>query len=66
MNMNGNYLYPSKDPMAKLSQEMRIRNFSQKTIKSYLYYNKEITNFKDKFFKVDLEILRYFFSCSII
>jgi len=45
MNMNGNYLYPSKDPMAKLSQEMRIRNFSQKTIKVYLYYNRELLRF---------------------
>lgn len=30
--------YPSQDPMLKLKQEMKLRKFSQKTIKSYLYY----------------------------
>ncbi|MBA3047399.1 tyrosine-type recombinase/integrase [Patescibacteria group bacterium] len=43
--MNGNYQYPSKDPMLKLEQEMRLRNFSPKTIHSYLYYNKELLRF---------------------
>lgn len=43
--MPGNYLYPSKDPMVKLEQEMRLRNFSKKTIKAYLYYNKELLRF---------------------
>ncbi len=33
--------YPSQDPMQKLKQEMKLRNFSPKTVKSYLYY---ITN----------------------
>jgi len=47
--MQGNNKYPSKDPMFRLAQEMRIRNFSQKTIKSYLYYNKEILRFANKF-----------------
>jgi len=37
--------YPSKDPIAKLEQELRIRNFSQKTINAYLYYNKELLRF---------------------
>jgi len=43
--MNGNYPYASKDPMVKLAQELRIRNFSKKTIKAYLYYNKELLRF---------------------
>lgn len=47
--MPGNIVYPSKDPMVKLAQEMRIRNFSQKTIQSYLYYNKEVLRFANKF-----------------
>jgi site-specific recombinase XerD len=47
--MQGNYQYPSKDPMFRLEQEMRIRNFSRKTIKSYLYYNKELLRFASKF-----------------
>ncbi len=37
-----NNYYPSQDPILKLKQEMKLRNFSQKTIKSYLHY---ITNF---------------------
>lgn len=36
--MNQNHYYPSQDPMARLRQEMKLRNFSPKTIKSYLYY----------------------------
>jgi integrase/recombinase XerD len=36
--MNGNYLYPSKDPVYQLKQEMKLRKFSPKTVKSYLYY----------------------------
>jgi integrase/recombinase XerD len=47
--MPGNYIYPSKDPMEKFAQEMRIRNFSRKTINSYLYYNKELLRFANKF-----------------
>ncbi len=39
--MEGKIMFPSKDPIIKLRQEMILRNFSQKTIKSYLYY---ITN----------------------
>ncbi|MFA6393730.1 MAG: tyrosine-type recombinase/integrase [Patescibacteria group bacterium] len=35
--MKQNY-YPSQDPILKLKQEMKLRNFSGKTIKSYLYY----------------------------
>lgn len=36
--MNESKYYPSQDPMRKLRQEMTLRNFSPKTIKSYLYY----------------------------
>ena len=36
-----NHYYPSQDPMVKLTQEMKLRKFSEKTIKSYCYY---ITN----------------------
>ena len=32
----------SRDPMFNLEQEMRLRNFSRKTIHAYLYYNKEL------------------------
>ncbi|OQA36662.1 MAG: hypothetical protein BWY53_00389 [Parcubacteria group bacterium ADurb.Bin326] len=30
--------FPSQDPLIRLRQEMKLRNFSQKIIKSYLYY----------------------------
>ena len=46
--MEGNYQYPSKDPIFRLAQEMRIRNFSPKTIQAYLYYNKELLRFASK------------------
>lgn len=46
--MNGNYLYQSKDPLYRLAQEMRIRNFSRKTIHAYIYYNKELLRFANK------------------
>ncbi len=35
----------TRDPMYNLEQEMRLCNFSPKTIKSYLYYNKELLRF---------------------
>lgn len=34
-----------REPLFKLEQEMRLRNFSPKTIKVYLYYNKELLRF---------------------
>lgn len=40
--MNRKYPYPSKNPLIKFRQEMKLKGFSQKTVKSYLYY---ITNF---------------------
>jgi len=37
--MNGSYYkYPSKDPIVQLRQEMKLRRFSSRTVKSYLYY----------------------------
>ena len=37
-----NWQYPSKDPVLGLKQEMKIRKFSPKTAKSYLYYITEL------------------------
>lgn len=34
-----------QDYMFKFEQEMRLRNFSKKTIKAYVYYNKELLRF---------------------
>ncbi|MBU4360830.1 site-specific integrase [Patescibacteria group bacterium] len=34
--------YPSQDPILKLKQEMKLRNFSPQTIKSYIYYITDI------------------------
>lgn len=45
--MNQSY-YPSQDPILKLKQEMKIRKFSPKTIKSYLHYITEILSFSNK------------------
>lgn len=46
--MNGNNTYPSKDPILLLRQEMILRKFSPKTIKSYLYYISNLLKDKDK------------------
>ncbi len=46
--MNSNYQYPSKNPLFQLEQEMKLRGFSPKTIKSYLYYITDILNFANK------------------
>ncbi|MBU2575956.1 phage integrase N-terminal SAM-like domain-containing protein [Patescibacteria group bacterium] len=43
--MNTQNYRPSRDPMSQLAQEMRLRGFSQKTIKTYLYYTKEVLRF---------------------
>lgn len=45
---NTRYPYNSQNPLEKLRQEMRIRKFSQKTIKSYLYYTTYLLNFTRK------------------
>lgn len=42
--MNQNNYYPSQDPILKLRQEMKLRGFSQKTIKSYLHYITDMLN----------------------
>jgi site-specific recombinase XerD len=34
-----------RDPMFFLEQNLKISNFSRKTVKSYLYYNKELLRF---------------------
>jgi len=47
--MQGKKIYPSKDPLGRLAQELRIRNFSPKTIKVYLYYNKEFLRFANSY-----------------
>ena len=41
--MNGNK-YPSKDPIEQLKQEMKLRGFSQKTVKSYIHYTNKNLN----------------------
>ncbi len=38
----------TRDPITNLVQEMRIRNFSRKTIIAYVYYNKELLRFANK------------------
>lgn len=45
---NNRYPYGSQNPLEKLKQEMRIRRFSPKTIKSYLHYNTYLLNFTRK------------------
>jgi len=46
-NKNQNY-YPSQDPILKLKQEMKLRGFSPKTIKSYLYYITDALKYANK------------------
>ena len=38
----------SHDPLAKLAQELKLRNYSKQTVKSYLYYNKNFLSFINK------------------
>lgn len=45
--MNTHYR-PSRDPMTLLKQEMKLRGFSEKTIKSYLHYVDELLRFANK------------------
>jgi len=42
---NTQYPYDSQNPLEKLRQEMQIRKFSPKTIKSYLHYSTDLLNF---------------------
>lgn len=46
--MNQRKYYPSQDPILKLKQEMKLRKFSSKTVKSYLYYITETLKFANK------------------
>lgn len=46
--INTRYPYNSQNPLEKLRQEMRLRKFSQKTIKSYLHYTTYLLNFTRK------------------
>lgn len=46
--MNESGLYPSKDPIAKLRQEMKLRGLSQKTIKSYVQYISQCLSFANR------------------
>ena len=43
-----------RDPLVNLEREMKIRNFSSKTIKAYLYYNKQFVKFANK----DIDCIR--------
>lgn len=62
--MDGNIQYPSKDPMFRLKQEMRIRNFSPKTIQAYFYYNKELLIFANKNAReIDKQDIRDYIDC---
>jgi len=62
--MNGNYQYPSKDPLFRLAQEMRIRNFSPRTIDAYIYYNEELLIFANKNTKdIGKEDIRDYVDC---
>jgi len=46
-NKNQNY-YPSQDPILKLKQEMKLRKFSPKTVRSYLYYITTVLKYANK------------------
>jgi len=46
--MNEGVLYPSKDPIAKLRQEMKLRGLSQKTVKSYAQYISQCLSFANR------------------
>jgi integrase/recombinase XerD len=46
--MKCNKYYPSQDPILKFRQEMKIRNFSPRTIKSYSHYITEILDYTRK------------------
>jgi len=46
--MNKSPYYPSQDPVLKMRQEMKLRNFSPKIIKSYSYYITNILQFANK------------------
>lgn len=43
--MNSPHYRPSRDPVELARQEMKLRGFSQKTIKSYIHYINEVLRF---------------------
>lgn len=47
-----------------LERELKIKNYSQKTIKSYLYYNKELLKFlSKKAQEINTEDIKNYFRC---
>ncbi len=46
--MNQSHYFPSQDPIIKLKQEMKLRRFSQNTIKSYLHYITDFLKYANK------------------
>ncbi|MCK5061497.1 tyrosine-type recombinase/integrase [Candidatus Parcubacteria bacterium] len=54
-SFKGNTTVIGREPFYKLEQEMRLRNFSPKTVKAYLYYNKELLRFAN--YKSPLKIV---------
>lgn len=68
--INNRTTVQARDPMFYLEQEMRLRNFSRKTINSYLYYNKELLRFANnkspkEINKQDIkDYLDYLISCK--
>ena len=48
MNSQSRTTRIERDPMFNLERELKIRGFSHKTIKSYLYYNKKFLNYVRK------------------
>ncbi len=46
--MNQSHYFPSQDPIIKLKQEMKLRRFSQSTIKSYLHYITDFLKYANK------------------
>lgn len=51
-----NDYYPSQDPILKLKQEMKLRKFSQRMVKLYLYYITNILKFASKGLKILIPI----------
>jgi len=48
MNTQSRTTRIERDPMYNLERELKIRGFSRKTIKAYLYYNRKFLNFTRK------------------
>jgi len=48
MNTQSRTTRIERDPMYNLERELKIRGFSRKTIKAYLYYNRKFLNFARK------------------